>query len=107
MRALRFDKTGSLDSLKVSDIPKPAPGPDEVLVEVKAAAVNPSDKKMCWAECTKQRCPELLEEISPEPLSRVLPSCSDSLFLGREAIWDFAGTAATLNLSWCLKSLSC
>src|SRR5580765_7238032 len=45
MRALRFDKTGPLNSLKVSDIPKPAPGPDEVLVEVKAAAVNPSDIK--------------------------------------------------------------
>src|SRR3974377_1155434 len=45
MRALRFDQTGSLDALKVSDIPKPAPGPNEVLVEVKAAAVNPSDIK--------------------------------------------------------------
>ena len=46
MRALRFDKTGSLDALKVSDIPKPAPGPNEVLVEVKAAAVNPSDIRL-------------------------------------------------------------
>jgi NADPH2:quinone reductase len=45
MRALRFDKTGSLDALKVSDIPKPTPGPSEVLVEVKAAAINPSDIK--------------------------------------------------------------
>src|SRR6516225_3169374 len=45
MRALRFDKTGSLEALKVSDIPKPTPGPNEVLVEVKAAAVNPSDIK--------------------------------------------------------------
>jgi NADPH:quinone reductase-like Zn-dependent oxidoreductase len=45
MRALRFDKTGSLNALKVSDIPKPAPGPNEILIEVKAAAVNPSDIK--------------------------------------------------------------
>jgi NADPH:quinone reductase-like Zn-dependent oxidoreductase len=45
MRALRFDKTGSLDALKVSDVPKPTPGPGEVLVEVKAAAINPSDIK--------------------------------------------------------------
>src|SRR5215471_9799028 len=45
MLALRFDKTGSLDALRISDIPKPAPGPDEVLVEVTAAAVNPSDIK--------------------------------------------------------------
>src|SRR3974377_925533 len=45
MRALRFEKTGSLDALQVANIPKPAPGPNEVLVEVKAAAVNPSDIK--------------------------------------------------------------
>ncbi len=45
MRALRFDKTGSLDALKVLDVPKPTPGAGEVLVEVKAAAVNPSDIK--------------------------------------------------------------
>ena len=45
MRALRFNKTGSLDALKVSEVPKPTPGTGEVLVEVKAAAVNPSDIK--------------------------------------------------------------
>ena len=45
MRALRFDKTGSLDALKISDVPKSTPGPGEVLVEVKAAAINPSDIK--------------------------------------------------------------
>jgi NADPH:quinone reductase-like Zn-dependent oxidoreductase len=45
MRALRFDRTGSLDSLRVSEIPKPSPGSNEVLVEVKAAAINPSDIK--------------------------------------------------------------
>src|SRR3974390_2620748 len=45
MHALRFDKTGSLDGLKITEIPKPTPGPNEVLVEVKAAAVNPSDIK--------------------------------------------------------------
>lgn len=45
MRALRFDKTGSLDFLAVQDIPKPVPGPGEVLVQIKAAAINPSDIK--------------------------------------------------------------
>ncbi len=45
MRALRFEKTGSLDALMVSEVPKPAPGPNEVLVQVVAAAVNPSDIK--------------------------------------------------------------
>ncbi len=45
MRALRFEKTGSLDELTVQDVPQPVPGPGEVLVQVKAAAINPSDIK--------------------------------------------------------------
>jgi NADPH:quinone reductase len=43
MRALRFEKTGSLDELAVRDVPVPRPGAGEVLVQVKAAAINPSD----------------------------------------------------------------
>lgn len=45
MRALRFEKTGSLDALSLQEIPEPKPGPGEVLVQVKAAAINPSDIK--------------------------------------------------------------
>ena len=45
MRALRFHKTGSLDNLMVEEVPMPAPAPGEVLIEVKAAAINPSDIK--------------------------------------------------------------
>ena len=45
MRALRFNKTGSLDELVVGDVPKPTPGEGEVLIQIKAAAVNPSDIK--------------------------------------------------------------
>ena len=45
MRALRFEKTGSLDELGVRDIPVPKPAAGEVLVQVKAAAINPSDIK--------------------------------------------------------------
>ncbi len=45
MRALRFEKTGSLDDLKLADLARPAPGEGEALVQVKAAAINPSDIK--------------------------------------------------------------
>jgi NADPH:quinone reductase len=45
MRALRFEETGSLDGLRIRDIPVPTPGGGEVLVQVKAAAINPSDVK--------------------------------------------------------------
>jgi len=45
MLALRFNKTGSLDELSIQDVPKPVPGAGEMLVQVKAAAINPSDIK--------------------------------------------------------------
>ena len=45
MRALRFHKTGDLPALQVEEVPTPAPGPGEVLVRVRAAAINPSDVK--------------------------------------------------------------
>jgi NADPH2:quinone reductase len=45
MRALRFEKVGSLDALSIQDVPVPRPAADEVLVQVKAAAINPSDIK--------------------------------------------------------------
>jgi len=45
MLALRFEKTGSLDELRIQDIPMPRPAAGEVLVQVKAAAINPSDIK--------------------------------------------------------------
>ena len=45
MRALRFHQTGSLDNLGIEEIPLPVPAAGEVLVQVKAAAINPSDIK--------------------------------------------------------------
>lgn len=60
MRALRFDKTGQLDYLAVQEIPKPIPRSAEVLVQVKAAAINPSDIKNVlgkMAETTLPRTP--------------------------------------------------
>ncbi|MFP3978932.1 quinone oxidoreductase family protein [Marinobacter sp. KMM 10035] len=45
MQALQFSATGSLDSLRVKRLAKPVPGAGEVLVEVRAAGLNPSDLK--------------------------------------------------------------
>jgi NADPH:quinone reductase len=45
MRALKFFQTGSLDNLTVEEVVQPEPAPGEVLVQVKAAAINPSDVK--------------------------------------------------------------
>lgn len=40
MRAIHVVNHGSADELKVVDLPKPIPGPDEVLIKVKYAGVN-------------------------------------------------------------------
>ncbi len=43
MKALRFSSLGSLESLKLEDVPTPVAGDGEVVVEIKAAGLNPSD----------------------------------------------------------------
>ncbi|MEH0580668.1 MULTISPECIES: NADP-dependent oxidoreductase [Streptomyces] len=42
-RTVRFDQYGDRDVLYVTDIPMPEPGPADVVVEVRAAGVNPFD----------------------------------------------------------------
>jgi NADPH:quinone reductase-like Zn-dependent oxidoreductase len=46
MKAVRFDEYGGIDVLKVVDVPQPAPGPGQVLVQVKAAGINPGEDKI-------------------------------------------------------------
>ena len=46
MKAVRFDTYGGIDVLKVVDVPRPVPGPGQVLVQVKAAAINPGEGKI-------------------------------------------------------------
>jgi NADPH:quinone reductase-like Zn-dependent oxidoreductase len=46
VKAVRFDEYGGIDVLQVVDVPKPAPGPGQVLVEVKAAGINPGEAKI-------------------------------------------------------------
>jgi NADPH:quinone reductase-like Zn-dependent oxidoreductase len=46
MKAVRFDEYGDLDVLKVIEVPTPEPGPGQVLVEVKAAGINPGEAKI-------------------------------------------------------------
>jgi NADPH:quinone reductase-like Zn-dependent oxidoreductase len=42
-KAVQFDSYGGIDVLEVRDVPRPTPGPGEVLVEVKAAGINPGE----------------------------------------------------------------
>jgi NADPH:quinone reductase-like Zn-dependent oxidoreductase len=42
-RAVRFDKYGGLEVLQVVEVDRPTPGPGRVLVQVKAAGINPGE----------------------------------------------------------------
>jgi len=46
MRAARIHGYGGPEVLRVEEAPRPVPGPRDVLIEVKAASVNPVDCKM-------------------------------------------------------------
>jgi len=46
VKAVRFDEYGGVEVLKVVDVPRPAPGAGQVLVQVKAAGINPGEAKI-------------------------------------------------------------
>jgi NADPH2:quinone reductase len=54
MRAVLVEQPGGPEVLTLADVPEPAPGPDDVLVEVEAVGVNPVDlgnrTDPTWAE---------------------------------------------------------
>jgi NADPH2:quinone reductase len=45
MRAITYSEFGTPDVLTLSELPEPRPGPDSVIVEVRAASINPVDWK--------------------------------------------------------------
>src|SRR2546429_1084829 len=44
--AVRFEEYGGADVLKVVEVPRPVPGEGQVLVQVKAAGINPGEAKI-------------------------------------------------------------
>jgi NADPH:quinone reductase-like Zn-dependent oxidoreductase len=47
MRAVQYDEFGGVDVLRVAEVPVPAPGPDEVLVQVVARPVTAAGAASC------------------------------------------------------------
>jgi len=45
MRAVQIEQFGDPSALQIHDVPQPRPNPGEVLVEIRAASINPSDVK--------------------------------------------------------------
>jgi NADPH:quinone reductase-like Zn-dependent oxidoreductase len=50
MRALRYSGYGSADTLQLLDLPRPEPGPGQILMRVHAGSVNPVDWKRASGE---------------------------------------------------------
>jgi NADPH:quinone reductase-like Zn-dependent oxidoreductase len=65
MRAICLRSFGGPDRLEVRDIPRPQPGPGEILIEVHAASVNPVDYKI-----RSGKYPAVTEEQLPKVLGR-------------------------------------
>ena len=43
MKAIRIDEFGGPEVMKIVEIERPLPAPDEILVKVYAASINPAD----------------------------------------------------------------
>lgn len=54
MRAVRLDRYGGVEELYIADIPKPVPGEEEVLVQVKAVGINPGEAAIRQGKMAKQ-----------------------------------------------------
>ena len=59
MKALKFNKTGSLEKLKVVSVDDPIPQSGEVIVRVLAAAINPSDIKSVLGKMSETKMPRI------------------------------------------------
>ena len=92
MKALQFDKVGSLDDLKIVDIPKPRPASGEALVQIKAAAINPSDVKNVLGKMHETSVPRIpgrdfagvVAEGPPEWINREVFGSGGNLGFGRD-----------------------
>jgi NADPH2:quinone reductase len=59
MQALHFTKTGSLEYLQLTELEKPIPNKKEVIVRVRAAAINPSDVKNVLGKMQETTTPRI------------------------------------------------
>ena len=85
MKALQFKETGSLEQLKLQDLPQPDFKSGEVLVKVKASAINPSDVKNVLGKMSHTTTPR----IPGRDFAGVVVEGTDSL-VGQE-VWGTGG----------------
>lgn len=95
MQAIQFSTTGSLGSLQLKDLPRPVPGDGEVLVEVRAAGLNPSDLKNVLGRFPYTTAPR----IPGRDFSGVIVEGPEAL-LGK-AVWGGTGKGFSFTRDGC------
>lgn len=89
MKALKFNKTGSLEELKIVTVADPIPKSGEVIVQILAAAINPSDVKNVLGKMSETSTPR----IPGRDFAGIV--ISDSKWKGKSVF----GTGGTLGFS--------
>ncbi len=92
MRAVRFDQYGDRDVLYVADVETPKPPPGEVLIQVKAASINPGE-----ASIRKGFLHERFPATFPSGLGTDLAGVVSSV---GDGVTEFAAGDEVLGWSW-------
>ena len=91
-RAVLFDRYGDRDVLYVADVPMPTPAAGEVVVEVKAAGINPGEAKI-RSGALRDSFPATFPSGEGSDLAGIVVAVGDG-------IDDFAVDDAVLGFSW-------
>jgi NADPH:quinone reductase-like Zn-dependent oxidoreductase len=84
-RAVQFDSYGGVEVLNVVDVPRPAPGPGQALIRVKAAGINPGEAKIREG-MLHDRWPATFPSGQGSDLAGVVEALGDDV--GRIAVGD-------------------
>src|ERR1700678_953176 len=92
VRAVRFDHYGDRDVLYVADVEMPQPKPDEVVVEVRAAGINPGEAAIRTG-ALESRFPATFPSGEGSDLAGVISALGES-------VTEFALGDEVLGWSW-------
>ena len=95
-RAVRFDHYGGRDVLYVTEVPMPTPGPGEVVVAVRAAAINPGEASI-RSGALDARFPSTFPSGEGSDLAGVVTSVGDG-------VGEFSVGDEVLGFSWSRSS---
>jgi NADPH:quinone reductase-like Zn-dependent oxidoreductase len=95
-RAVRFDRYGGREVLYVADVPMPRPAADEVVVAVKAAAINPGEIAI-RSGALQDQFPGTFPSGEGSDLAGIVVAVGDD-------VDDFAVQDAVLGFSWARSS---